>query len=320
MMGDIPTARHVQCDSILIMSVPRRERTPERGPTSAGDLVAAALENIEMRAMGCGNVTGVPTGFPRFDELTDGLQPENLIVLGGLSGVDTTAFALTVAAHATLRATVPTLLFSLELSKSEAVGRLLASRPDIDAKRLRRELMKSSEGKHDIRSVAGRLMAAPLVIDDAAAPTLDDLRTKLQAFRHDERLFPKEAMGQRAFMILDSLRRVGPKRRGEPSERKIAKVICGLKDLAKEYQVAVLAISALNRNLERREDKRPCLSDLRGSGSIGCHADVVLFLHRRGDEYGEHDHDDCATDLIIAKHRSAPMTSLALTFNTEHLR
>lgn len=303
------------------MSVPkRRERAPEHGPTSAGDLVTAALENIQMRAIGCGNAAGVPIGFSSFDELTDGLQPENLIVLGGLSGVGKTAFALTVAAHATLRAGVPTLLFSLELSKREAWDRILASESRIGAKRIQRGPAESPKRKNRIRSVEGRLKAAPLVVDDANAPTVRDFQRKLRAFRHDESVFPKEFTGQRALVILDGIQRVGPKRRGEPSERKIAKVICVLKELAKECGLAVLVTSGLNGNLYRREEKRPYLGDLRGSGSMECHADVVLFLHRRGDQYDGQDDDYCATDLIIAKHRSAAEAIFPLTFKVETLR
>jgi replicative DNA helicase len=287
----------------------------------AGDLVAAALENIQLRAIGCGNVTGVPTGFPRFDELTDGLQPENLIMLGGLSGVEMTAFALTVAAHAALQAHVPTLLFSLQWSKREVVDHLLGSESAADAERLRRSLIEPSEGKAEIHPDEGGSKAPPFVIDGSTMLTLDDLQTKLDAFLYDERLFPTGAAGHRALVIVDSIRQLRPGRRHRPpSERKIAKVICGLKEVAKGRRVTVLATSTLNGNLFRREDKRPRLSDLDRSGSIENNADVVLFLHRRVDESGDHGPDAFATDLIIAKHRTAQTASLSFTFDPKCLR
>lgn len=303
------------------MSVPkRREQAPERGPIPVEDLVPAVLEDIGLRAMGCGNLAGIPTGFSRFDKCTGGLQPETLTVLGGLPGVGKTAFALNIAGHATLRGGVPTLMSSLQLSTAEATECLLAAESGLDADRLRKELIEYSDWKSKIYPLEAKLKAAPLVLADSGAATLRGLRKRLHAFRHDKNRFRKEATDQRALLVVDSLPQVCPKGRGEPSERKIAKVICELKALAKEYQVAVLATSDLNGNAYLREDRQPRLSDLRWSGTIEGHADTVLFLHRHGNEYDGQEDDDCATDLIIAKHRSASTAVLPFIFKPETLR
>jgi replicative DNA helicase len=261
----------------------------------------------------------VPTGLACYDGHTGGLQAENLIVLAGLSGVGKTAWVLNIAAEATLRAHVPTLLFSLELSRAEAIERLLATESGIEADRMRKGLFEYSEWKSHIYPLGERFTGAPLVIDDTSAPTVHDVRSKTRRFLHDATLFPNNIADQRALVIIDSLHMVAPKQRGDTAEREIADVTRGLKNLAKECRVALIAVSGLNRAFEKRENKRPRLTDLRGSGSIEDHADVVLFLHRGGDAHGERG-DDCATDLIIAKHRSAPRTCLALAFNLKRLR
>jgi replicative DNA helicase len=316
---DIPTARHALYDIVLIMSGPkRRERTSGQEPTSIADVLPAVIENIEFRSMERGNVAGVPTGFSGFDNLTGGLQAENLIVLAGHPRVGKTAWALNVAAHATLRARVPTLLFSLELSKTEATNRVLLSEAGIDTDQLRRKRVEYSEWKAKIHPLEERLDGAPFRIDDATAPTLNDLRKKVRNFLRDETLFPRGAADQRALVILDCLDAVarGPKCRGTGGQT--AKITRGLKELAKMSRTALVVVSGLNGASELREDKRPRLTDLRGSGSIEDHADVVLFLHQPN--RGDHNDDECATDLIVAKHRSAETASLALTFNRTHLR
>jgi replicative DNA helicase len=248
------------------------QQTRKGSYAAVGDHMTEVLEQIEARAAERKDVTGVPTGFTRFDKLTAGLQPENLIVVAARPGVGKTSWAVNVAVNAALGHGIPVLLFSLEMSKYELIERMLAGEAAIDQSAIRRGFIQYSDWKGKIYPAGQRLAKAPIVIDDSASPTILEVRAKSRRFRGDPRFFPPpvaDANGkvprQLGLVVIDYLQlaRGGSSRKDDNREREIAEISRGLKALAKDLKIPIIAVSQLNRGLERREDKKPQMSDLR---------------------------------------------------------
>jgi replicative DNA helicase len=295
---------------------------------AVGDMMNDVLEGIEARARDGKEITGVATGFKRFDAMTAGLQPENLIVVAARPGVGKTSWAVNVAVNAALHHQIPVLIFSLEMSKYELMERMLAGEARIDSSRMRRGMIEYTDWKNRIYPAGGRIAQAPILIDDSAAPSILEMRAKARRFRSDPRYFPAPVVGsdgrevrRQGLIVVDYLqlaRGMGG-RRDDTREREIADISRGLKGLAKDLKVPIIAVSQLNRGLEKREDKRPQLSDLRESGAIEQDADVILFIHR--DEMFNFDSAEKGkAELIIGKNRHGPTGSFSLTFIKEYTR
>jgi replicative DNA helicase len=304
------------------------QQNRREGFLAVGEMMSTVLEGIESRARDGKEITGVPTGFKRFDAMTAGLQPENLIVVAARPGVGKTSWAVNVAVNAALHFQIPVLIFSLEMSKYELMERMLAGEARIDSSRMRRGMIEYTDWKNRIYPAGGRLAQAPILIDDSAAPSILELRAKARRFRSDPRYFPPPAVSsdgreqrRQGLIVVDYLqlaRGMGGKR-DETREREIADISRGLKGLAKDLKVPIIAVSQLNRGLEKREDKRPQLSDLRESGAIEQDADVILFIHR--DEMFNPDSTEKGkAELIIGKNRHGPTGAVPLTFIKEYTR
>ncbi len=285
-----------------------------------GDLLGEVVNELQTRSMERRQITGVPTGFNRLDEITAGLQPENLIIVAARPGVGKTTWAINVATHAALEHNIPVLIFSLEMSKFELMERMLAGEARIDSSRLRRGMIEYGDWKSHIYPAADRLTKAPILIDDSAAPNILELRAKARRFRGNPKYFPAQ-QGNRpplGLMVIDYLqlaRGLGGKRE-DSREREIADISRGLKGLAKDLHIPVIAVSQLNRGLERREDKRPQLSDLRESGAIEQDADMIVFIHRE-EMYGTEGAEKGKAELIIGKNRHGPTENVPMTFLRE---
>jgi replicative DNA helicase len=292
-----------------------------------GDMMADVLEGIEERARQGKEVTGVPTGFKNFDKMTAGLQPENLIIVAARPGMGKTSWAVNVAVNAALHHQIPVLIFSLEMSKYELMERMLAGEARIDSARMRRGMIEYTDWKNRIYPAGGRLSGAPILIDDSAAPSILELRAKARRFRGDPRYFPLPArtpdgreVKQHGLIVVDYLqlaRGMGGKR-DESREREIADISRGLKSLAKDLKVPIIAVSQLNRGLEKREEKKPQLSDLRESGAIEQDADLVLFIHR--EEMFNPEGEKGKAELIVGKNRHGPTGPVSMTFIKEYTR
>ena len=285
-----------------------------------GELLGDVVNELQTRSMERRQITGVPTGFTKLDEITAGFQPENLIVVAARPGVGKTSWAINVATHAALNHGIPVLIFSLEMSKFELMERMLAGEARIDSSRMRRGMIEYGDWKAHIYPAADRLTKAPILIDDSAAPNILELRAKTRRFRGNPKYFPQTGEGRPplGLMVVDYLqlaRGIGG-RREESREREIADISRGLKALAKDLHIPVIAVSQLNRGLERREDKRPQLSDLRESGAIEQDADLILFIHRE-EMYGTEGAERNKAELIIGKNRHGPTDTLYLTFQRE---
>jgi replicative DNA helicase len=261
------------------------------------------------------HITGVPTGFADLDRLLAGLHRSDLLILAARPSVGKTAFALNVAVNAAKEG-VPVAIFSLEMSSEQLVQRMLCSEGRIDSQRLRTGYLTDGDW-HPLMQAIGRLSEYPIFVDDTPAISMLEIRAKARRLLHGQKT---------GLVIVDYLQLMQPQtRRSENRQVEIADISRGLKVLAKELDVPVLALSQLSRAVEQRTGKRPVLSDLRESGAIEQDADVVMFIHRdtrtkpAGDEWDE-DEDERGmppkgeAELIVAKHRNGPVGSVNVAF------
>jgi replicative DNA helicase len=276
---------------------------------SLRDVLTGTLEAIERLHEDHREMTGVPTGFAELDRLTSGLQPSNLIIVAARPSVGKSTLGLDVARHASVRAGVPTVVFSLEMSRTELVQRPMCAECTVDMQRLRTGRMEESDWTRLTRSL-GRLADAPLYIDDSPGTTMMEIRAKCR------RLKQRHGLG---LVVVDYLQLMQPSRRFENRQQEVSEISRSMKLLAKELEVPVIAISQLSRQTESRSDRRPMLSDLRESGALEQDSDVVLFIYR--DElYDPESPRKGEADLILAKHRNGPTDTVTVTFQGQYSR
>jgi replicative DNA helicase len=254
------------------------------------------------------SITGTPSGFDDLDEITGGFQPGNLIILAARPSMGKSALATNFAENASVRHNRPTVIFSLEMGESELAQRFMASQGSIKGNDLRRGKVSWPRVTAALKS----LNAAPLWVDDSSDLSVLDVRAKARrlASQLDDGL---------GLIVVDYLQLMRSDSRSENVVEQIGEISKGLKTLARELQVPVVALSQLSRGVEQRHDKRPMLSDLRSSGQIEQDADLVMFIYR--DEYydDESEHQGEA-ELIIAKHRNGGLGNVPLVFQNEYPR
>jgi replicative DNA helicase len=304
----------------MVFQVAQKNRRENARPI--GELMGEVLEAIDARARESKSVTGVPTGFTKLDEITAGFQPENLIIVAARPGVGKTSWALNVATHAALNHKIPVFIFSLEMSKNELIERILAAEARIDSNRMRRGMIEYSEWKNKIYPAGNRISQAPILIDDSPGVNILELRAKARRFRSDPRFFPPSAgPRQHGLVVIDYLQLAHGLggRKEESREREIAEISRGLKALAKELHIPIIAVSQLNRSVEKREDKTPQLSDLRESGAIEQDADIILFIHRE-EMYNADPAGRGKALLKVGKNRAGPTGEVDLTFIREYTK
>jgi replicative DNA helicase len=271
------------------------------------DLLDEYLDHLEALVTAGREITGVPTGFIDLDQQLSGLQRSNLIVIGARPGMGKTSLALGMSAHAAIEARVPVLFFSLEMSHQEITQRLVSAEGRVDSTKLRNGRMLESDWPK-VSHAVGRLGDAPLFVDDNPNLTIMEIRAK--ARRHKA----KEGLG---LVVIDYLQLMTGRNNAENRQVEIAEISRGLKILARELNVPVVALSQLSRNLESRADKRPNLADLRESGSLEQDSDVVIFCYR--DEMYNRDSPDRGTaEIIVAKHRNGAVGVTSLAFLSQY--
>ncbi len=267
-------------------------------------LLGRSLDRLAVLYERGDSITGTPTGYVDLDERLSGLQPSSLVIVGARPGAGKTSFALGMASHAAVEAHVPVLFFSLEMSHDEVTQRLLSAEAKVEATRLRNGRLLDADW-NKISHGIGRLSEAPLYIDDNANLTVMEIRAKARRL--------KSRLGGLGLVVVDYLQLMTGRRSAENRQVEVSEISRGLKILARELEVPVVALSQLSRNLETRADKRPMLADLRESGSLEQDADVVLFLYR--DElYNPNSDDRGVAEVIVAKHRSGPTGTERLAF------
>ncbi|MBF0341614.1 MAG: replicative DNA helicase [Magnetococcales bacterium] len=255
-------------------------------------------------------VTGVPTGFTDLDRLLSGLQKSDLLILAGRPAMGKTTLVMNMAANAALDHQAPVAVFSLEMSKEQLATRLLASTARVDAQGLRTGRIRD-EDYNKLVHAAQELSQAPIYIDDSPALSIMSLRAKARRLKRDKGI---------QLLVVDYLQLMQADGSQENRVQEISQISRGLKGLAKELDIPVLALSQLSRKVEERPNKRPILSDLRESGSIEQDADIVLFVHRE-EVYKENDPSLAGlAEVIVAKQRNGPTGSARLTFQKQYTR
>ena len=280
------------------------------------NLLKGTIEYIEKLYERKVHVTGVPTGYAKFDEMTAGLQPADLIVVAGRPSMGKTSFCLNIAEHAAIREHIPVGIFSLEMSKEQLVQRMLCSLAKVNSNRLRTGYLSDADWPR-LTTGAGILSESPIFIDDTPGISLLEMRAKAR------RLKAEQGLG---LVIIDYLQLVSGRSRAESRQQEISEISRSLKAMAKELDVPVVALSQLSRAVESRQPPRPQLSDLRESGAIEQDADVVTFLYRpsfykshKTEEPAEPE-DDNTTEVIIGKQRNGPTGTVYLAFLREYTR
>ena len=283
----------------------------------AKDLVMQAIEQIEKVYENRGSVTGLPTGFTEFDQMTSGLHQAEMIVIAARPSMGKTALAMNIAEHVALVEGKPVAVFSLEMSSQQLVQRLLCSRAKVNLQRVRNGFL-SERDFPSLTSAASRLATAKLFIDDSPGLSIAELRAKARRL---------VASHQVQLLVIDYLQllRSTSRRAQDNRQIEISEISAGIKSLAKELNIPIIVIAQLNRQPDARakEGGRPRLSDLRESGSIEQDADVVGLLVRS--EYYETDEEAKQekageAELIIAKQRNGPTGDVPLTFLKEYTR
>jgi replicative DNA helicase len=253
-------------------------------------------------------VTGVATGFLDLDAKTAGLQPADLVIVAARPSMGKTAFVLNIAQYAALHTNTPVAVFSLEMSKEQLVMRMLCAEARVDNAKVRTGYL----GERDfprLAMAAGRLSDAPIYIDDTPGQNVLEMRAKARRLKREANI---------GLLIIDYLQLM----RGFAQENRtqeLSEISRGLKSLAKELDIPVIALSQLNRQVELRADKRPIMSDIRESGSIEQDADVIMFIYR-DEVYKPDTQDEGIAEIIIGKQRNGPTGIVRLTFRREYTR
>jgi replicative DNA helicase len=292
------------------------DRDSELNEGSAiGDILKDVFYKIDRIQNREGAITGLETGFYDLDEKTSGLQPGEMIVVAGRPSMGKTTLALCIMEHAAVVGKKPVALFSMEMGREQIVQNILCSRAKVESQKLRRGFLADEDYAKLSGALAG-LSEAKIFVDDTPGLTPLALRSRAR------RLHKKEGI---RLVIVDYLQLMsgGLRLKQENRQQEISFISRSMKELARELEVPVIAISQLNRGVEDRADHRPMMSDLRESGAIEQDADLVLLLHRP--EYYEHDEQrkkeiEGEAELIIAKHRNGPTGTVNLTFLSRYMR
>ncbi len=272
------------------------------------EVLETEIEKLTKLAEAGQEVTGTPSGFPDLDEITGGFQPGNLIVLAARPSMGKSSLAANFLENAAVRHNRPAVMFSLEMGESELAQRFIASQGSIKGNDLRKGKVNWSK----VTTAVKTLGAAPLWIDDSSDLSVLDIRAKA-------RRLAQQVDGELGLIVVDYLQLMRADSRSDSVVEQIGEISKGLKTLARELHVPVVALSQLSRAVEQRHDKRPMLSDLRSSGQIEQDADLVMFIYR--EEYYEEDSEHRGeAELLISKHRNGSLGNVPLVFQNEYPR
>jgi len=273
------------------------------------EIVKKGLSDLEKLSQEPGMVTGVPSGFTDLDNKTAGFQPSDLIILAARPSMGKTSFALDIARFVSLNKKIPTAFFSLEMSKQQLGMRLLCSKAQVDSSKVRTGYLAKSDWP-ELHKAGAELAEAQLFIDDSPALSVLDIRAR------SRRLAAEQPLG---LIIIDYMQLMQGRGKIESRQLEVSEISRGLKALAKELNIPILALSQLSRAVESRTDKRPFLSDLRESGSIEQDADVVMFIYRDV-VYNPETDDPGKTEILIRKQRNGPIGEIFLQFENQFTR
>ena len=268
------------------------------------EAVNTVFEKIQTTNLSDDKLLGVPSGYPDLDDMTSGFQPGDLVILAARPSMGKTTLALNFAQFLAIQKKEPVAVFSCEMPSEQLAMRLLCSEAKIDSTRIRSSALADHEYK-DLNMAFGKLSEAPIYIDDT--PNLSPIELKAKFRRLQTRVSPK-------LIIIDYLQLLrGSKARSESRYHEVSEIVREVKAFAKESDTTIISLSQLSRDIEKRQDKRPMLSDLRESGEIEQTADLIMFIHR-DDDVEATGLDFSPVNLVIAKHRNGPTGNVTLGF------
>ena len=273
------------------------------------EVLWSTFEHIDKLQETVGEISGLATGFSDLDRMTTGLQAGDLAIVAGRPSMGKTSWVLNVAQTVTIELGIPVGIFSLEMSKEQLVQRLLCAEGRVDAQRLRRGRLEANEMQR-LAQAAGHLNTAPIWIDDSATGNVLEMKAKARRLKAETK--------DLGLVIVDYMQLMTGGARKENRVQEVSEISRGLKALARELEIPVIALSQLSRAPEQRTDRRPQLSDLRESGSIEQDADLVMFLYRPEYYHGPTDKDgnslEGKAELIVSKQRNGPTGTVELFF------
>lgn len=286
---------------------------------SVGSTIRALITKLQHLEKNPHATTGVPSGFNRLDKITSGFQKGDLIILAARPSMGKTAFALNLAYNAAVYKQNSIAIFSIEMPKEQLTQRLVSMMAQMDTVKLRTGQNLTSEDWRKIRAAEERLQTTKIFIDDTPGLTVQQLQARLQKLKRDEKI---------NFCVIDYLQLITtPGSSGENRQNEIATISRQLKRIARDLEIPIICLSQLSRSVEKREDRRPMMSDLRDSGAIEQDADLIMFLYRE-DYYDRKDKSLGSgnqiqnmmqeTELIISKHRNGSTGIVKVTFNLEY--
>jgi replicative DNA helicase len=285
------------------------ERRSSEDYLPIADIIEGTSDEIEASSHRGEGMVGVPTGFADLDQLTNGLHAGQMIVIAARPAIGKSTVGLDIARSASIKNGLPSVVFSLEMSRNEITMRLLSAEATVSLQHMRKGTMREEDWTRLARTM-GKVSEAPLFIDDSPNMSLMEIRSKCRRLKQRHGL---------KLVVIDYLQLMSSGKRVESRQQEVSEFSRALKLLAKELEVPVIAISQLNRGPEQRTDKRPAMSDLRESGSIEQDADMVILLHRE-DAYERESPRAGEADLIVAKHRNGPTDTITVAFQGHYSR
>jgi replicative DNA helicase len=282
----------------------------QTGPVPIKTVVSESFDRLEKIFKDGRAVTGLPTGYDQMDRLTSGLQPSELVLIAARPSMGKTAMALNLTENLAIRRNVPAVIFSMEMSKESLLTRLLASVGQVDAHKFRTGHLSRDDWRKMTEALA-TIAAAPLWIDDASSPTLFQVASRAERLQRD--------CGVQVVFV-DYLQLIAPSQRNANRQEQVSGISRGLKAMAKDLKIPVVALSQLTRAPEQ-QDRAPLLSDLRESGSLEQEADMVWFLHRPAFHKKDATPEEReSTELIVAKQRNGPIDMVQFVFRSKFTR
>lgn len=278
--------------------------------TTTADALNNIVQVINWRSKSPNTLIGLPTGFAKLDEITSGLQGGELTVIAGRPSMGKTAFAMNIVEHVLLKGKKSVMVFSLEMSRSQLLTRMIGSVGMVKLKAIKTGKL-SSDDWLNVREAAKTIGSAGIIIDDSSNLTPSDIRSKVAGCRI--------GYGQPGLIVIDYIQLMGSTLSGENRAAEISGISRSLRNLAKELNVPIIIISQLNRSLEQRIDKRPIMADLKESGAIEQDADVILFVYRE-ESYSPTVKNKGKAEIIIGKHRNGPTGSVSLSYLGEYTK
>lgn len=292
-----------------VFEIAEQESRGRKNYSSIKDLLVTALERVDELYHKKSHITGVATGFDDFDNLTAGLQKSDLIIVAGRPSMGKTSFAINIAEHAALHDKMSVAVFSMEMPGEQLAMRMMSSLGRIDQHKVRTGKLEDNDWPR-LTSAVEIMKDARLFIDDTPALTPGELRARARRIAREHGL---------DMVVVDYLQLMQLPGTPENRATEISEISRGLKSMAKELNIPVMALSQLNRSLEQRPNKRPVMSDLRESGAIEQDADVIAFVYR-DEVYDEESQDKGTAEIIVGKQRNGPIGTVRLAFLGQYTR